>query len=249
MEVRLKPIRANEWSGIQRYPNCSDALGPYFTRSGSLYTGFTKKNEEDRLRLESVLGYDLKPNSDFWTTFRVRIGDETVVLDLDDPIDELKYIFLKNHKRVKESVQAFKATANYYLSNPEQEAELFNEVNRIKRKAILEFSKLKSIDIKKALRIYGYKSDNISDNIAEDRLYELVENNPQAFLDKWVNNNNRATEYLLKAALAANVIRKQKNTYSYGTTTLGHTLEDALMFIDAPENSDIKAAIIKEAKL
>lgn len=249
MEVRLKPIRANEWSGVERYPNCHDALGPYFTRSGSIYTGFDKSNAELREQLEQTLGYDLRPNSDFWVTFRVRVGGETIVLDLDKDEDLLKYTFLKNHKRVKESISANKPTANYYLSNPEQEATVFNEINRVKRTAIVEFSKLKPIDIKKCLRLYGFRSDNISDSVAEDRLYELVENNPQNFLDKWVNNKNRATEYLLKSAVAANVIKKQKNSYSFGTTTLGHTLEDAILFLDNAENSDIKAAILTEAKL
>ena len=52
MEVRIKHLKANNWSGQTRYPNCFDALGPYFTRSGMIYTGLTK---EDATRLGEIL--------------------------------------------------------------------------------------------------------------------------------------------------------------------------------------------------
>lgn len=247
MEIRLKPLnKSDNWSGIQRYPNCYDALGPYLTRSGSTYTGLTK---EDEKRLGEALGFDLRKGSTFWDTFRIKVGTEDVVLDLDDPADELKYIFLKGHRRVKASLTEHKATADYYLHNPEEEADTFNKVNRLKREAFKEFDKMKPIDVKKALRIFGFKADNVSDAVAEDRMFTIIERNPQHFIDKWVNNKNRKTEYLLKEAQAANVIRKQNNMYTYGTITLGHTMEDAISFLDNAENSDIKASILNEADI
>jgi len=246
MNVRLKPIQANSWSGIERYPNCNDSLGPYYTRSGVIYTGLER---EDEKRLGDLLGYDLRKGSNFWDTFRIRIGKETVVLDTDTPEDELKYLFLKNHKRVKGSITEVKATANYYLHNPEEEAVIFNTINRIKRKAIQEFDKMKPADIRKALRLYGDNGTNVSDSVAEDRLYARVEQNPKHFFKVWVDNKNRATEYLVKEAVAKNVIRKNKNIYSFGSTTLGNTLEDAILFVNSPANSDIKVAILNEANI
>jgi hypothetical protein len=246
MEVRIKSTQANNWSGIQRYPGCNDTIGPYLTRSGSVYTGLKRDDEK---RLGEALGYDLRKSSKFWETFRIKIGTEDVVLDLEDPADELKYLFLKGHKRVKGTVTEFKATADYYIYNPEEEAEIFNNLGRVKRQAIREFDKLKPAEIKKALRLYGYSANNMSDSVAEDKLFKLVEQNPQHFIDKWVNNTHKATEYLIKEALAKNVIRKTKNIHSYGTITLGNSLEDTISFIDNGENSDIKASIINEADL
>lgn len=246
MEIRVKPIEANNWSGIQRYPNCNEALRPYYTRSGSIYTGLQRDDEK---KLGDILGYDLRKGSSFWDTFKVIIGTESVVLNTDIPEDELKYLFLKGHKRVKPSLTSNKAGANYYLHNPEEEADTFNEVNRVKRKAIKEFDKLKPIEIKKALRLYGYKADNISDSVAEDRLYALVEQNPQHFFDKWVDNKNRATEFLIKEAIAKNVIRKQKNIHYFGTITLGKTQEEAVAYLDNSENADIKASIINDSNI
>ena len=245
MEVKLKHLRTNEWSGQTRYPNCFDALRPYFTRSGRIYTGLTKEDED---RLSETLGEDLRPSSDFWTTFHIRVGSETIVLrPEDDPMDELKYLFLKGgHKRVAKSINDRKPTANYYLSIAEEEAKVSNDYSRLKRKAYKEFDKMSAEEIKKCLRIYGIKADNVGDSVAEDRLVNLLEQNPARFFEKWVDNKHRMTEYLIKDAIAKGVVKKNKNIHSYGTTTLGNTLEDAIAYLDSPTNSDIKSAIIND---
>lgn len=244
MEVRIKHLRSNDWSGQLRYPNCYDAIGPYFTRTGRLYTGLTKEDEE---RLGDILGYDLRTGSTFWDTFRVRIGSESIVLHPeDDPMDELKYLFLKGHKRIAESISDRKPTANYYISVADLEAEVSNTYNRLRRKAYKEFDKMSAEEVKKCLRIYGIKSDGVSESVAEDRLTNLIEQNPQKFFEKWVENKNRMSEYLLKDAVSKNVVKKNKNIYTYGTTTLGNTQEDAILFLDNPLNSDIKTTIIND---
>jgi len=247
MEVRIRHIRSQEWSGIHKYPNCADALGSYYTRSGNRYTGLTK---EEATELGEILGFDLRPQSNFWDTFRIRIGSEDIVLNPEkDAMDKLKYLFLKSHKRVAESISNQKPGAYYYISIKEQEAQKANEYSRNKRKAYKEFDKMKPEDIKKCLRIYGYKSDNVSDEVAEDRLMTLLEQNPARFFEKWVDNKNRASEFLLEDAVAKNVIRRNKGMHTYGTTTLGNTKEFAIAFLDSPENSEIKAAIINDTNV
>ena len=93
MQVILRPIGWNKWSGILKYKNCFDDLGPYLTRSGAMYTGLTM---EDEKRLGSLLGLDLSRSSTnpFWVNFRIRTSVNDIILDTDDPLDELKYLFL-----------------------------------------------------------------------------------------------------------------------------------------------------------
>ena len=161
-------------------------------------------------------------------------------------MDELKYLFLKGHKRIAESISDRKPTANYYISVADLEAEVSNTYNRLRRKAYKEFDKMSAEEVKKCLRIYGIKSDGVSESVAEDRLTNLIEQNPQKFFEKWVENKNRMSEYLLKDAVSKNVVKKNKNMYTYGTTTLGNTQEDAILFLDNPINSDIKTTIIND---
>lgn len=110
MEATLRFIRTNPWVGISKFKNCGDYIGPYWTRSGNRYTGLT---EEDARRLEKAIGYPeghLAPYSSFWATYSIKLGNKDLYIHTEKPEDELKYLFLKNHKRV-----AF-GTNNQYLA-------------------------------------------------------------------------------------------------------------------------------------
>jgi len=81
MVVELKIKKKNPWAGLIKYKACFDYIAPYFTRSGSIYTGLTP---EDEKYYEKVLGYEdghLSKTSDFWNTFCVKVGSRGVILD------------------------------------------------------------------------------------------------------------------------------------------------------------------------
>lgn len=54
MVVELKIRKKNPWAGLLKYKHCFDYIAPYFTRSGSIYTGLTP---EDERKFEKELGY------------------------------------------------------------------------------------------------------------------------------------------------------------------------------------------------
>jgi hypothetical protein len=246
MKVTVEPISANMWSNIVHYKNCYTDISTYFLNNGSKYTGLTK---EDKKRLEEELGFDLSPNSDYWKTFFIRMTDKPLILDLEDPYDELRYLFLKGHKLVQTSVGNKKATAKYVIVNEEAEAQEINKKSKIKRNAFKAFDKLSNTDIEKALRLYGYKSSGVSNEQAEAKLYDLVDADPQKFLEVWVDNKDREVQFLIEAAIAKNIIRKNKNVYMYGTETIGHSLEDTIAFLNDKKNQDLKLVIINETDI
>jgi hypothetical protein len=246
MEVILRPLKRNAWAGVKNYKNCFDNIGTYFTRSNQFYTGLTK---EDAERLEIALQKEprsLVPSSEFWNTFYVKMGNKDLILNTEFPMDELKYLFLLGHKRVANGYSDNKPTADYVLINKESEAQQSNKFNQLKRKANKEFDKLSTADMKKALRLFGHRSDNLSAELVEAKLFELVDKEPIKFLDKWVENKKRETEYLIQEAVAKNVIRKNRSEYTYGMDNIGHTLEDTISYLDSPEHRDLKAIIINE---
>ncbi len=49
MEVIVRIIKTNPWTGITKWPTCFDYVSSYWTRSGNLYTGLSA---EDATRLE-----------------------------------------------------------------------------------------------------------------------------------------------------------------------------------------------------
>jgi len=208
--ILLRPIRRDSWSGLVKYRNCHEDISSYFTRSGRLYTGLTT-DEADRLGKE--LGIDLKPSSEYWRDFFIRTSGKDLYLDLDDPADELKYLFLKGHKRVKNSLAERKATANFVLVNKGEEDKRTNVFNRLRRRATREFDNMSPEDIRKCLRIYGHNADRLSNDGAENKLFDIVEGDPRSFISKWVDNTTRDTEALLERAVSKNIIRKTKNIY------------------------------------
>ena len=71
MVVELKIKKKNPWAGLIKYRSCFDYIAPYFTRSGSIYTGLTP---EDEKYFEKALGYPeghLSKSSEFWSRFCV----------------------------------------------------------------------------------------------------------------------------------------------------------------------------------
>lgn len=251
MEVTLKKKGIDPWSRILKYQNCFDYISPYWTRSGNIYTGLTS---EDEKRLEKELGFEegkLGKGSPYWDTFCVKLGTKSIVLHVNEgnPWDDLQYIFLKNHKRVATSVNDIKAGTDYVMINKDAEAEQSNRINRIKRDAIKEFDKLSQNEMAKCLRLFGYKSDTMSAELVESKLYSLIEHDPQSFFDKWVNNKNKGTEYLIAQAVSKNVLRKSRNIYYYGTDVIGKSLDDAVSYLDDPKNQDLRMAITKETEV
>lgn len=248
MIVILRPIGVRYWSGLKpggKYRGCYEDIGPYWTRSGRIYTGLTS---EDEKRLGELLGEDLRASSDFWKEFHIRTAGRDLYLDLEDPLNELKWLFLKNHKRVKSSLTEQKATANFVLINKDEEARRSNIYNKIRRDAIKAFDNLSPDDMRKCLRLYGHNGDTLSNEVAENRLFDLVEGNPQAFLDRWVNNQQRDTEVLIEQAISRNIIRRNKNIYKYGTDVIGHSLGETARFLDDLKNQDVKLVIMKEVE-
>lgn len=240
MIIILRPLGKDPWSGLKNYRNCYEDLGSYFTRSGRLYTGLTKADEE---RLGNLLSLDLSPSSEFWRSFFIRTGTKDLYLDTVDPMDELRYIFLKSHKRVASSIFERKSSANFVLVNKDEEAKKSNIYGRLKRKAFREFDKLSREDIVKCLRLYGHNAENVSAEVAENMLSDIVEGNPSKFVELWVENKDKETQFLLEKAIARNVIRKNKNIYRYGSDTIGHGLDDTIGFLKDPKNQDIRIAI------
>ena len=248
MEVIVRIMKVNPWTGLTKWANTADYIGTYMTRSGVNYTGLTK---EDQSRLENDLNYEegrLSPNSDFWITFAIRIGKNDLVLDTNKPIDELQYLFLKNHKRVADGLNNMNPSKDYVIINKDAEAEQTNRINKVKREAYRELDKMSIEDMRKCLRLYGMKSDTMSNELVEAKLNEQIESAPEKFLMKWVNNPNKEINFVIEEAISRNIIRKTKSQYFFGTDLIGNGIDDVIAFLQDKKNQDIKLAIMNEIK-
>jgi hypothetical protein len=247
MEIRLTFKRRDPWSRIYKYKNCADTISTYWTRSGNVYTGLT---EDDEKALEKALGFadgTLARYSNYWNTFGIKLGEDDVILHPEDNSwDKLQYLFLKSHKRVSNGRQDIKPGTDYVLINEDKEAKEVNVKNKAKRTAIKEFDKMSLEDMRKCLRLFGIKSDNISAELVESKLFDVIEKTPEKFIMKWVDNKEKNTEFIIEEAISKNIIRKSKNIYYYGTDLIGNSLQDAIANLNASKNQDLKLTILKE---
>lgn len=246
MVVELRIKKKNPWAGLLKYSRCFDYIAPYFTRSGQIYTGLTP---EDEKHFEKALGYNdghLSRTSDFWTTFCVKIGAKPLLLDDSIPRHEMIIKFLTGHKRVATSLDKLDAGKDYLLINRQAEAVEQNKINKLRRDAIREFDKLSLEQMRKCLRLFGVKSDDLSNELVESTLFTLVDNNPKKFFDKWIDNKTKDTEFIIEEAISKGVIRKDKTNYYYGSDMFATSLQEAIAYLDNKKNQDLKLVIINE---
>lgn len=246
MVVELKIKKKNPWIGLIKYKNCFDYIAPYYTRSGSIYTGLTP---EDEKKYEKALGYEdghLAKHSQFWNTFAVKVGSKGLILDDSFPRQEMIIKFLSGHKRVATSLDKLDAGKDYLLINRQAEAIHQNAINKQRRDAIREFDKLSIDQMRKCLRIFGIKSDTLSNELVESTLFNQVDKYPKKFFDKWINNKSKETEFIIESAIAKGIIRKDRTQYYYGTEMLADSLQDCIAYLDAKKNQDLKLSIINQ---
>lgn len=248
--VKIRPIKKNTWgfqqTGTIRYKNTKDHVGSFYDKTGSIYTGLTP---EDAERLGKALGKDLSRNSSFWHEFKVTMTDKDKILDLSNPEHELAYLFLLNHYRVAKSITEQSSNQDYVIVDENKEAEVINSKALIKRKANKLFDSLTTEQKKDILKLYpGYiKSDNVSAEIADARLYELLEGNPAKFVE-YAEDKQRDSKVLIKDLVDVGILRKNRSAIYYGKDNIGHDEESAITFINDPQNQGLKVALLQELK-
>lgn len=248
MEVVVKILNKSPWANVEKWSSCYDYISSYWTRSGNVYTGLS---EEDRIELEKALGYEegtLSPYSQFWSTFAIKLGKDELVLHTQRPDDKLRYLFLKGHKRVADGMKAVNPSKDYVLINRNEEAEAINRKGKVKREAYKSFDKMSLEDMRKCLRVFGIKSDTLSNEVIEAKLIEILEKRPEQFITRWVKNDNREITYVIEEALSKNILRRSRTQYFFGTDLIGNGLDDVIAYLDNKKNQDIKMAILQELK-
>lgn len=248
MEVIVRMTKVDPWTGLIKWDNCFDYIQNYLTRSGNRYTGLSREKARE---LEQRMGFNegyLDPASTFWDTFAVKVGKKDTIINTDTPEGELQYLFLKGHKRVANGMKNISPSTDYVLINKDDEAVEINKASKIKRDAYKAFDKMTLEDMRKCLRLYGVKSDTLSNEMVEARLSENIEKDPAKFIRIWESNPNKEYNFIIEEAVSKNIIRKNRATYYFGTDVIGNGIDEVIGFLKDKKNSDLLAAIMGEIK-
>lgn len=248
MIVRVKVIPKGErkWSNYKAplYKKAKQIIGAYYDSYGTMTTGLS---EEDAERLGEIMNKDLKPTSPFWYDYRIIITDRDLVLDTSKPEDELKYLVLKSHYKVKTSKADNNPYAEYEIFNELENAKDTNTKAAIKAKAYQLFATLTAEQKAELLKLYpGFsKTNNVHPELVESKLYERIESDPNKFVSL-VEDKNKDMKIFLKDLVSNDILRKNKSAYKYGSDFLGHDEESTIDFLNHPENQSLKITLMQE---
>lgn len=248
MEIIVRMTKVNPWTGLIKWSNCFNYIGTYWTRGGNRYTGLTKEKAEELEKKLSKQPGELGPESIFWDTFAIRIGKNELSINTETPMGELQYFFLKGHKNVADSVNHITPSTDYVIIDKDLEATENNRVNKIKRNAYKEMDKMSLDDMRKCLRLLGYKSDSMSSEVIEEKIAECIEKDVTKFTNVWLNNANKEINFIIEEALSKNILRKNRASYYFGTDLIGTGLDDVIAYLKDKKNQDIYLSIMSEIK-
>ena len=234
--VYVKPIIRKKWHGLNdlnrsKFQDTSDVLmALYDSRVGKLATGL---DSDDESRLGSALGADLASTSEYWSEFRVKLKDQTMIYDLSIPLQEVQIKLLKASRFVANSQKEFDQgkwpAAKYIIFDEIQELEKKANEVELKTRAIEVFNNLSSEKKVDLLKIYGRYTSDSSRDFVYTKLYEIVEENPGDFLQV----ASTTPEHIKIKALVfdlerTGVFRRKGTAYLYNDQQVGFDYDNTV---------------------
>lgn len=242
--------KSSSWEGgfkSPRFKGAKDSLTAFYDKYGSRITGLSKEDEE---RLGKIFKTDLNPVSPFWDDYKVIIGSKGLTLDTSKAEDELKYLLLKAHYRVRSSISdKTKPNADYVIVDEIIEADSVINAAMEKVKAYATYNTLTQEQKANILRLYpSYtNTDNVDPKVIDSKLFQELEKDFKKF-NMFTEDANRDSKVFLKDLVSAGILTKNRTAYKYGNDVLGHNDDSAVEFLNDPENQSLKVALMKELK-
>ena len=228
-------------------PGVYHAISPCLDSFGRMVTGVT--SEEYNKIMSTDAGNPI-PYNEFYTNFCVKISDSGKELDLSIPKHKLMYALLKTSKEVASNKEEINpAVHTFYIEDENEEAVKKLTAIQSKKEAYSLFAEMTSKEVRDFLVLFGKSSDNVSDKVAEAKLGEMIDVNPEKFI-KLYNDVNKEVKINLRKLVQKGIIRKEGKAYFYGeegeAIFLGSTEELAIVYLGEANNQDLYISLLTE---
>lgn len=198
--VQFKQIHSDPLIRMKKYDEAYTLIGPSLDHRGNPVTGLTedftpsrvggkvqKKVVGTRTIMERELDMEegsLKQKSPFWSNYQVRIGSSTIKMDLRDPSDLLQYLFLMAQSNVADGFGEMEKSSKieFVMFSEEDEAKAKVLGRRTLKDAYRLSDKLDAETKVHILAVHGHIVDASSINTIENKIDEIIENNPAEFI-------------------------------------------------------------------
>jgi hypothetical protein len=207
---------------------------------GELLTELAKKIGAETL--------DTRPENIVWTKIvkPLKVDNNDIVLDRANPIQALQLCMLMGNNVVAMS-NRFEDIHNqklikpqYYIFNIEKETQVKIAAFDIKKAAYQACDILSNYAKREILQIKGVSTWNISDNVVNSKISDMVEHNPEEFLQlARLESQERERKSFVSELVNYRVINQTREGVYYGqdeNDILAYTLENLIAHIFNPNN-------------
>lgn len=274
MLVEIKPIEVKKWHGktgnenFTRPKKIQALIDPdtmqYKTGLDNVNKTYVnpKNNEEMMTELEyysQLIGKDLSPLAgnqphEFWDSSMgvVKLENNTIFLNTDNPIDYIKWKICKDSKFVANSMKEYDEgmfpEATHVIFDEQEEIEAKATKVELRKRATIESAKLtlgKKIQLVQILSDKNLK--NQSSDFVEVEIDKLIQKQAKELLYHMERDaEDVALHALVLEALQKSVLRKSGHKIQYFDSVLGSDAIDVIDYLKKAENQDLKLRIMAQ---
>ena len=273
MLVEIKPIELKRWHGkigkdsFTRAKKIQALIDPetmqYKTGLDNMNKTYTHpKTEEQVTELEyygAIIGKDLSPLAndkphEFWDSNLavVKLENNTIFLNTDNPLDYIKWKICKASKFVANSMKEYDEgmfpEATHVIFDEAEEIEAKATKVELRKKATIECSKLSLSKKIQIVMILGDKNlKNQSSDFVEVEIDNLIQKRAGDVLEI-INRDDEDTALhaMILEALQKSVLRKTGHKIVYFDSVLGGEVVDVVDYLKKPENQDLKLRLMSQ---
>lgn len=259
MIVKVKKVKNVGWGSnlVKAYEGTTTKLSPSMDRNGNLNTGLTK---EDEARLEKALflkegSLSNSRENKWWAEQGDGVGyyipfegNTPLILDTENPEDELKYLILKGQKRVAKTVkESSHPSAMFVIFNEEDEADKENKRGKNKRLAYALFDTLSVNEQRNVLLMYGKNAESSSPAIIESQLLKLLDDDPLTFLVNAKDPHLKDKVFVL-TLVSSGILTRKGGAFieTASDEVLAYDMDTMIKFLEEKKNNG-KVLQFKEA--
>lgn len=225
--------------------------------------------KEKRKRLEDATGLQLGPKSPYYSEMLKRgpeeggvaqmcvLQDKENIFNFDDPFQELTFLWASLHPYIAPSLEDYKKgnakpSCQFYVCNPEAEAKLIYDENRIKDKCITSLGDASLDKRKMVARLLGLPiSENDKEEIVYNQLHDFITSGEVKAGEykgyravtlfnqiMELKDNALTTKDLIKQALTYGVYKKKNKAVFEGDNSIAEDEDALLKLLMSTKNQD-----------
>jgi hypothetical protein len=210
-------------------------------KTGSITEDIYKEYQTKDQRLEGITF------KEFYKNRRLSIYKQVRVLDISDILDKLDYEWLKEHPYIAESIEEYNPTVHQYvLTNSEKvAAKSIAKMNNV-YEAITIYKTLSPSQVRR-IALWGYNINlmNTSDVLVEEKMFQLIEKDPDKFI-RLHKDPNKELKTKIAEAVDLGILIKKGAAYFMGENVLGSNEDAVISFLMEPKNQEYKKTILSE---